>query len=109
MLMFVCMMFVQALLGKNTDLATLSVTRADCVGPQRGLGLEFLRHTERCRALVHVIDGSSPDPIGDYKAIRLELRLFNPKIAEKPEIVAYNKVSCLDRNTVYLWVHGSTR
>lgn len=42
--------------------------------------------------MVHVIDGSSPDPIGDYKAIRLEMRLFNPAIAEKPEIIAYNKV-----------------
>ncbi len=35
--------------------------------------------------MVHVIDGSSPDTIGDYKAIRLEMRLFNPAIAEKPE------------------------
>ncbi len=32
-----------------------------------GLGHEFLRHVQRCRALVHVVDGSSPDPIGDYK------------------------------------------
>ena len=41
---------------------------------------------QRCRALVHVIDGTSRDPIGDYKAIRLELELFNPQIAEKPQV-----------------------
>eukprot|EP00873_Tetraselmis_striata_P035218 jgi/Tetstr1/455482/TSEL_042311.t1 len=67
----------------------------------RGLGLEFLRHTERCRAIVHVIDGSSPDPIGDYKAIRLELRLFNPKVAEKPEIIAYNKMDIPDSSDYF--------
>eukprot|EP00191_Tetraselmis_sp_GSL018_P016663 CAMPEP_0177582200 /NCGR_PEP_ID=MMETSP0419_2-20121207/2598_1 /TAXON_ID=582737 /ORGANISM="Tetraselmis sp., Strain GSL018" /LENGTH=613 /DNA_ID=CAMNT_0019071381 /DNA_START=221 /DNA_END=2062 /DNA_ORIENTATION=+ len=67
----------------------------------RGLGLEFLRHTERCRAIVHVIDGSSPDPIGDYKAIRLEMRLFNPEIAEKPEVVAYNKMDLPDSSDYF--------
>lgn len=67
----------------------------------RGLGLEFLRHTERCRAIVHVIDGSSPDPIGDYKAIRLELRLFNPEVAKKPEIIAYNKMDIPDSSDYF--------
>jgi len=67
----------------------------------RGLGLEFLRHTERCRAIVHVIDGSSPDPIGDYKAIRLEMRLFNPAVAEKPEIIAYNKMDIPDSSDYF--------
>jgi hypothetical protein len=41
---------------------------------------------QRCRALVHVIDGTSPDPIGDYKAIQLELELFNPELREKPQV-----------------------
>ena len=36
--------------------------------------------------LVHVIDGTSPDPIGDYNAIRAELELFNPALIEKPEV-----------------------
>lgn len=53
-----------------------------------GLGHEFLRHTQRCRVLVHVIDGTSPDPIGDYNAIRVELELFNPALIEKPEVWA---------------------
>ena len=51
-----------------------------------GLGHEFLRHTQRCRLLVHVVDGSSPDPVGDYKAIMTELELFNPELLDKPQV-----------------------
>ena len=50
-----------------------------------GLGHEFLRHCQRTRALVHVIDGTSPDPTGDYAAIRTELALFNPDLLTKPQ------------------------
>ena len=57
-----------------------------------GLGHEFLRHVQRCRALVHVIDGTSPEPMGDFRAINLELELFSPELRDKPQIVAYNKV-----------------
>ena len=51
-----------------------------------GLGHEFLRHCQRCRALVHIIDGSSPDPLGDFDAIRTELELFNPDLISKPQV-----------------------
>jgi GTP-binding protein len=51
-----------------------------------GLGHEFLRHVQRCRALVHVVDGTSPDPIGDFRAILLELELFNPELRDKPQV-----------------------
>ncbi|KAK9824623.1 hypothetical protein WJX72_011807 [[Myrmecia] bisecta] len=61
-----------------------------------GLGHEFLRHCQRCRALVHVLDGTSPDPIGDYTAIQTELELFNPDLVNKPQVVAYNKVDVPD-------------
>jgi GTP-binding protein len=61
-----------------------------------GLGHQFLRHCQRCRVLVHVIDGSSPDPLGDYDAVRLELGLFSPELAAKPALVAYNKVDLPD-------------
>nr|AON76716.1 ObgC [Cyathula officinalis] len=63
-------------------------------GAHRGFGLghEFLRHTERCSVLVHVVDGSSPQPESEFDAIRLELELFNPELAEKPYIVAFNKM-----------------
>ena len=50
-----------------------------------GLGHRFLRHVQRCRALVHVLDGTSPDPVGDYRAINLELELFNPELRDKPQ------------------------
>lgn len=61
-----------------------------------GLGHEFLRHVQRCRALVHVIDGTSKDPMGDWRAINLELELFNPDLKDKPQIIAYNKVDLPD-------------
>lgn len=63
-------------------------------GAHRGFGLghEFLRHTERCSTLVHVIDGSAQQPEYEFDAVRLELELFNPEIAEKPYVVAYNKM-----------------
>jgi GTPase involved in cell partitioning and DNA repair len=53
-----------------------------------GLGHAFLRHISRCRVLLHLLDGTSPDPIGDYKAIQLELELFNPALLEKPQVIA---------------------
>jgi GTP-binding protein len=56
-----------------------------------GLGIEFLRHVERTRVLIHLLRGDSPDPLGDFEAINQELVLFNPDLAEKPQIVALNK------------------
>ncbi|MEW5299311.1 MAG: hypothetical protein WDW36_002338 [Sanguina aurantia] len=61
-----------------------------------GLGHQFLRHVQRCRVLLHVIDGTSKDPVGDFRAINLELELFNPELKDKPQIVAYNKIDCPD-------------
>lgn len=59
-----------------------------------GLGIEFLRHIERTRLLIHVIDVSGiegRDPIDDFKKINEELRLYSEKLASKPQIVAANK------------------
>ena len=61
-----------------------------------GLGQEFLRHCERCKVLVQVIDGDSPDPLGDYHAIRTELELFSETLSTKPYIVAINKIDIPD-------------
>ncbi|XP_038722429.1 GTP-binding protein OBGC, chloroplastic isoform X2 [Tripterygium wilfordii] len=61
-----------------------------------GLGHEFLRHTERCSALVHVVDGSSQQPEFEFEAVRLELEMFSPELAEKPYIVAFNKMDLPD-------------
>ncbi len=48
------------------------------------------------RLLVHVIDGTSRDPIGDYQAIQQELELFSSDLAAKPQLVAYNKMDVPD-------------
>jgi GTP-binding protein len=57
-----------------------------------GLGLAFLRHIERTRLLIHLLNGLSPDPVGDYEVINQELQLFNPRLADKPQIVVLNKM-----------------
>jgi GTP-binding protein len=70
-------------------------------GAHRGVGLghQFLRHIERTKVLVHLVDVSSAsgrDPVEDFDVIREELRLFDPKVAAKPQIVAANKIDALD-------------
>ena len=60
-----------------------------------GLGHEFLRHVERCRLLVHIVDVSGSegrDPIEDFEKINEELVKFNPELAKQPQIVAGNKI-----------------
>jgi GTP-binding protein len=57
-----------------------------------GLGHDFLRHVERTRLLVHMVDGSALDPLGDYHKINRELSLFNEELADRPQIIAINKV-----------------
>ncbi|MEZ4682123.1 MAG: GTPase ObgE [Caldilineaceae bacterium] len=57
-----------------------------------GLGLEFLRHIERTRVLVHLLGGDSPDPVGDFSAINQELELFSPDLLEKPQLVVFTKM-----------------
>ncbi|RKJ42172.1 GTPase ObgE [Acutalibacter sp. 1XD8-33] len=60
----------------------------------KGLGHQFLRHVERCRMLVHIVDVSGSegrDPKEDFKTINRELEKFNPELAERPMLVAGNK------------------
>ena len=57
-----------------------------------GLGRSFLRHIERCFMIVHIINGDSSDPVGDYLAINRELKLFSPVLASKPQVVVLNKI-----------------
>ncbi len=61
-----------------------------------GLGHSFLRHVERTRVLIHLLNGLSPDPVGDYEAINQELELFNPELMDKPQIVVLNKLDLPD-------------
>jgi GTP-binding protein len=61
-----------------------------------GLGHQFLRHVERTRLLVHVLDGAADNPLGHFDRINRELRLFKPALAERPQIVVLNKIDLLD-------------
>src|SRR6185437_9961711 len=64
-----------------------------------GLGHQFLRHIERTKVLVHVIDVSSfseRDPVDDFETVRRELALFEPALAARPQLVAPNKIDALD-------------
>jgi len=60
-----------------------------------GLGTRFLGHVERCRVLLHLIDGSQADPAGAYRLIRNELAEYGGGLAEKPEIVVLNKLDAM--------------
>lgn len=57
-----------------------------------GLGHQFLRHIERTRLLIHLLDGASADPLDDFEKINEELVLFNPQLARKPQVVVLNKM-----------------
>jgi GTPase len=57
-----------------------------------GLGHDFLRHIQRTRVLVHLLDGLSEDPLADYSQINSELSLFDPNLSKKPQLVALNKI-----------------
>ena len=64
-----------------------------------GLGHEFLRHVDRCRLLVHILDAAGSegrDPIEDFEIINRELEKFDPELAKRPQIVVANKVDLAD-------------
>ena len=64
-----------------------------------GLGHEFLRHVDRCRLLVHIVDAAGSegrDPIEDFEIINKELEKFDPELAKRPQIVAANKIDLAD-------------
>jgi len=58
----------------------------------RGLGHDFLRHIMRTRVLIHLVDGSSPSPVEDMVRVNTELSLFDLSLAQKPQLVAVNKI-----------------
>ncbi|WP_417727499.1 GTPase ObgE [Roseovarius sp.] len=62
----------------------------------RGLGDLFLGHVERCAVLLHLVDGSSGDLVGDYQTIITELEAYGGGLAEKPRVTVLNKVDTLD-------------
>ena len=64
-----------------------------------GLGTRFLGHVERCKVLIHLIDGTQEDIGLAYTQIRHELETYGAGLSEKPEIVALNKIDALDPET----------
>ena len=63
-----------------------------------GLGFEFLRHIERTRVIIHIVDAASTegrDPITDIYAINKELASYNPEIAKRPQVIAANKIDMI--------------
>jgi GTP-binding protein len=66
-------------------------------GAHKGVGLEikFLRHIERCKILLHLIDLSETDLVNTYKKIKLELSAYDKKLGKKKEIIFFNKSDLL--------------
>ncbi|NLG97578.1 MAG: GTPase ObgE [Chloroflexi bacterium] len=81
----------------NLDLDT-TIVLADIPGLVEGahmgigLGDAFLRHIQRTRVLIHLLDGLAEDPIADFSQINSELALFDPELGRKPQVVAFNKM-----------------
>lgn len=61
-----------------------------------GLGHDFLRHVERTRVLIHLLDGSTSDPLEDWAMINQELTLYDAHMEEKPQLVVLNKIDLVD-------------
>lgn len=62
----------------------------------KGLGDQFLRHVERTKLLIHLIDGSGYDPIADFQAINNELASFNERLASRPQLIVITKLDLPD-------------
>lgn len=61
-----------------------------------GLGTGFLKHIQRTRVLIHLLDGSSPDPLADFSQVNSELALFDEDLEQKPQVIALNKIDLPD-------------
>jgi GTP-binding protein len=61
-----------------------------------GLGHDFLRHIQRTRVLIHLLDGMAEDPISDFAQINTELALFDPQLSTKPQVVVLTKMDLPD-------------
>lgn len=79
----------------------------------KGLGLEFLRHVERCAALVHVLDcgalETDRDPIKDFEIIESELRNYSADLSDRPRIIALNKIDLPDGKAIADMVEAEFR
>ncbi|HEX9091034.1 MAG TPA: GTPase ObgE, partial [Anaerolineales bacterium] len=74
-----------------------------------GLGFDFLRHIQRTRVLIHLLDGLAENLIVDYAQINSELALFDPDLAKKPQIVAVNKMDLPDVQARWMEIEKGLR
>jgi GTP-binding protein len=65
-----------------------------------GIGDRFLGHIERCRVLLHLVDASGDDPVGAYEIVRGELDAYGAGLADKPQVLALNKIDAVDAKTL---------
>jgi GTP-binding protein len=75
----------------------------------QGLGHAFLRHVERCRALLGVVDGGADDPVGDWRAVAAELRLHDPSLLARPFRLAVTKQDLAEARAAWPAVRAALR
>lgn len=66
----------------------------------KGLGMRFLRHIERCKILIHIIDGTEKRITSNYRIINCELKSYSPKLARKKQIIVLNKIDALNEEEI---------
>ena len=74
-----------------------------------GLGTAFLRHIERTRVCIHLLDGAAADPLRDFATINKELELFSPTLATRPQVVALNKMDLPQAQELWPSVQSAMR
>jgi len=75
---------------------------------KKGLGLQFLGHVERCRAIMHIIDVSLLNSLNALDAMLYEIEQFSPKLLEKQQIIILNKIDLVDDDLVKMEVESIT-
>ena len=65
-----------------------------------GLGIKFLKHIERCKTLLHLIDINEEDLVSSYKQVRDELKSYGKELIKKKEIIVFNKIDLLQKNNI---------
>ena len=65
-----------------------------------GLGIKFLKHIERCKTLLHLIDVNEDNLINIYKQVRYELKKYSKELIKKEELVVFNKIDLIDKKTL---------
>ena len=65
-----------------------------------GLGIKFLKHIERCKTLLHLIDITEEDLINSYRQVRIELKKYSRELEKKKEIVVFNKIDLINKDEI---------